>query len=332
MSTSALNVVLGCGTFGEPGTDGAHVDEVLAVFQARGHTELDTSRIYSAGTGEEYLGKLDVANRGFEIGTKIFPTLSNAQTNAASASGLISHSPEDLRKCLEESLRALKTDSVDIWYLHAPDRSVPYETTLKAVDDLHKEGLFRRLGLSNYPSWEVAEIVGICKTNGYIQPTVYQGVYNAIHCAVEPELFPCLRKFGISFYAFNPLGGGFFTGKYTSATEQVAAGSRFDPESQQGRAYRNRYWNEYYFHVVDKVKTSAEKYDMTMAEIAFRWISHHSLMKRQHGDSVITAASSAAQIAQNLSNLEKGPLPDEILKTLDQAWLEVKARASGYYR
>lgn len=113
-----------------------------------------------------------------------------------------------------------------MWYLHGPDRTVPYEETLKAVNDLYKEGYFKRFGISNYMSyvlfnyqyfssnwhttrtvrnrWEVAEIVGICKANGYILPTAYQGLYNAIHRGVEPELFPCLRKFGISFYEFNP--------------------------------------------------------------------------------------------------------------------------------
>ena len=140
-----------------------------------------------------------------------------------------------------------------MWYLHGPDRGTPYEVTLKAVDELYKEGKFKRFGISNYMSWEVAEIVGICKANGYIQPTVYQGIYNAVHrsvvfyrsaqygnadnetSAVEPELFPCLRKFGISFYEFNPLGGGFFTGRYHSMQDEVEPGSRFDPNKLQGK-------------------------------------------------------------------------------------------------
>ncbi|KAG6892336.1 hypothetical protein C0993_004036, partial [Termitomyces sp. T159_Od127] len=83
--------------------------------------------------------------------------------------------------------------------------------------------------------WEVAEIVAICKAHGYVQPTVYQGIYNAIHRNVEPELFPCLRKHGIAFYEYNPLGGGFFTGQYTSLDTAVEAGSRFDPEALQGK-------------------------------------------------------------------------------------------------
>lgn len=97
-------------------------------------------------------------------------------------------------------------------------------------------------------------MVGICKANGYIQPTAYQGIYNAVHRGVEPELFPCLRKFGISFYEFNPckfltlitktvkyptnlisVGGGFFTGRYNSAEDVPEAGSRFDPEKTQGK-------------------------------------------------------------------------------------------------
>ena len=99
--------------------------------------------------------------------------------------------------------------AVDIWYLHGPDRTTPYEVTLKAVNELYKEGKFKRFGISNYMFWEVAEIVGICRSNGWVQPTVYQGMYNAIQRKVEPELFPCLRKFGIAFYEFNPRASRF---------------------------------------------------------------------------------------------------------------------------
>lgn len=105
-----------------------------------------------------------------------------------------------------------------MWYLHTPDRTVPYDVTMKAVNDLYNEGYFRKFAISNYMawvyqrdyprsltrflfflgnSWEVAEIVGICKANQYVMPSVYQGIYNAVHRSVEAELFPCLRKYGI---------------------------------------------------------------------------------------------------------------------------------------
>jgi aflatoxin B1 aldehyde reductase len=78
----------------------------------------------------------------------------------------------------------------------------------EGVNALHQEGLFTRLGLSNYQAWEVAQICELCKAHDWKQPDVYQGVYNALHRAVEPELFECLRHYGSSLYAYNPLAGG----------------------------------------------------------------------------------------------------------------------------
>jgi aflatoxin B1 aldehyde reductase len=244
---------------------------------------------------------------------------------------LYDHSPEGLRLNLMASLKALNTDKVDMWYLHGPDRTIPYEITLKAVNDLHKEGYFKALGISNYMSWEVAQIMEICRSNGYIQPTVYQGVYNAIQRTVEPELFSCLRKYGIKFYAFSPLAGGFFTGRYTSQDDQAEAGSRFDPSRIQGEHHRNRYWNDTYFSAVKLVRNVAEAYKLTVPEVALRWISHHSCLSRKTGDAVIIGASSAKHTEQNLLDLEKGPLPDEVVKALDDAWLSVKAISANYW-
>ncbi|KAJ7058492.1 Aldo/keto reductase [Mycena amicta] len=329
---SALNVVMGAMTFGYPGTNAVRVSEpkdieaILDVFLSHGHRELDTARYYGSGTSEKALGDLDWQKKGIVMQTKLYPM---HMPQYASIIG--PHTPEGLRKYLAMSLESLKTDTLDIFYLHGPDRQVPYEVTLKTVDELYKEGKFKRFGISNFMSWEVAEVVSICKANGYIQPTVYQGLYNSIHRGVEPELFPCLRKFGISFYAFNPLGGGFFTGRYTSMESVSEAGSRFDPEGQQGQSYRKRYWNEPHFAALAKLQPVIEKHQLTMAEVALRWMSHHSLLKREHGDAVIIGASSLAHIEQNLVDLEKGPLPEDVVEALNEAWLSVKGCASNYF-
>ncbi|KAH9483768.1 Aldo-keto reductase [Psilocybe cubensis] len=240
--------------------------------------------------------------------------------------------PQGLRKHLLKSLSALNVSSLEMWYLHAPDHTVPYEITFKAVNDLYNEGYFKRLGISNYASWEVAEIVGICKANGYVQPTAYQGIYNAIHRAVEPELLPCLRKFGISFYEFNPLAGGFFTGRYSSIDDTPELGSRFDPDRTQGKNYRNRYWNEPYFKALASIRVVAEKHNLTLTEVALRWISHHSLLKKDKGDAVLIGASSLKHIKENLVDLEKGPLPEDVVKALDDAWNIVQPYATRYFK
>ncbi|KAH8093056.1 NADP-dependent oxidoreductase domain-containing protein, partial [Cristinia sonorae] len=172
---SALNIVMGAMTFGKEGAEGARVhtidgvSAILDVFQKHGHTEasllIDTARTYTGGSSEEFLGEVGWQQRGLKMETKLYPNVSGSRYSGTLK---ISHSPEDLRKFLDISLETLKTDSVDIWYLHAPDRTTPYEVTFKAVNELYKEGKFKRLGISNYMSWEVAEIVGICKANGYI--------------------------------------------------------------------------------------------------------------------------------------------------------------------
>ncbi|KAF7792261.1 hypothetical protein EIP86_003297 [Pleurotus ostreatoroseus] len=248
-------------------------------------------------TGEGVIGQLGLEKRGLKVETKLYPfpltTIPGTDKKME-----LKHTPEGLRTNLEISLKELQVDQLEMWYLHGPDRSVPYEITLKAVNDLYKEGKFKRFGISNYMSWEVAQICEICKANGYIMPTVYQGIYNAIHRVVEPELFPCLRKYNISFYAFNPLGGGFFTGRYRSMADKVEPGSRFDPSEWQGQSYRKRYWNDAYFKALDSIEAVAAKHGLTLAEVALRWMTHHSLLKREHGDKVIPGASSLAHIKQ----------------------------------
>jgi aflatoxin B1 aldehyde reductase len=135
--------------------------------------------------------------------TKYYPTIGRNMTEEE-----WTHSPEHLRENLMRSLKALQTDHIDMWYLHGPDRTTPYEVTLREVDKLHREGYFEKFAISNYMAWEVAQICEICDRNGWIKPSVYQGIYNAIHRAVEPELFPCLRHYGMAFYNYNPLAGG----------------------------------------------------------------------------------------------------------------------------
>ena len=122
------------------------VQEIIDVFKKHGHNEIDTARVYCGGTSEEYLGKVDWKKQGLVMDTKLYP-------HAGGTFGQpITHSPEDIRKHLEASLKALNADSMDMFYLHGPDRKTDYAITLKAVNDLYKEGKFKRFGISNYYS------------------------------------------------------------------------------------------------------------------------------------------------------------------------------------
>jgi len=309
-------------TFGEQGKVGARVtdlrqcQEILDAFFARGHTELDTARNYAEGTTELYLHKLDI--KSATIDTKVFPNKPGQ------------HAPENLRNTFETSLQTLGKEHVRVLYLHAPDRSVPFEQTCGEMDRLHKQGLFDIFGLSNYAAWEVAEIVGICDRLGYVRPRIYQGMYNAITRAMESELVPCLRKFGIRLVIYNPLAGGLFSGKILAPDNMVEQGSRFDDSNQMGKMYRQRYYKSTYFDALKSIKDVADDAGLTMTEIALRWCQHHSVLTPEDG--VIIGASNLKHLKDNLEDSEKGPLPSSILEALDNAWLSIGGSCPSYWR
>ncbi|KAG8967048.1 hypothetical protein FRC03_010796 [Tulasnella sp. 419] len=192
-------LILGTMTFGIAGKSGVRTSDtkecqkLVDAFLAHGHSEIDTSRMYGDGTTEEVLSKINIQKAALD--TKVFPSKPG------------DHAPHNLRRVFQGSLHILRPHKIRVLYLHRPDRTVPFEETCAAIDEMHKEGLFEIFGLSNYAAWEVAEIVGICKMNGYIMPKIYQAMYNPITRAIEPELVPCLRKFDIRLVIYNPLAG-----------------------------------------------------------------------------------------------------------------------------
>jgi aflatoxin B1 aldehyde reductase len=283
--------------------------------------------VYGDGTSEELLAEVDWQKRGIVLDTKLYPNKGKANPGALE----YSHSAEDVRKGLTDSLNALKTDKIDMFYLHAPDRSVPFEDTLREINKLYKEGLFDRFGISNFLSYEVAIVCEICDKNGWIKPTVYQGIYHALQRSIEAELFPCLRHYGISLYAFQPLAAGFLTGRYQRNQSEFEEGSRFDPKQSVGRMTQGRYFNDSYFDAIDVIRPVADKHGLTIAEVALRWLKHHSMLVVENHDAIIVGASSLKHLEENLVDLEKGPLPEDVLEALEKAWLLTKPVAPKYW-
>jgi aflatoxin B1 aldehyde reductase len=140
----------------------------LDYFQSKGYNEVDTARVYVGGKQEAWTRDAKWKDRGLTLATKVMPTEPGT------------HKPEKLKEFFSTSLKELDTDAVDIFYLHAPDHSVPFVDTLGALNELHKQGKFVQLGLSNFAAWEVAEVYNICNERGWVKPTIYQAMYNAI--------------------------------------------------------------------------------------------------------------------------------------------------------
>jgi aflatoxin B1 aldehyde reductase len=322
-----MNVLTKSGTLAARIHTSEEAGKVVDIFQQHGHNEIDTARVYGNGSTEVMLAELDWQKRGIIMDTKLYP---NAGT-VMSKDDPYTHTPEDVRRGLKTCLKALGAEKIDMFYLHGPDRKHPFEDTLREVNALHKEGLFKRFGISNYMSWEVAKICELCEKNGWIKPTVYQGIYHALQRRIEDELFPCLRHYGISLYAFQPLAGGFLTGRYKREQASFEPGSRFDPKIMQGALHRGRYWNDSYFDALEIIQPAAEKHGLTVAEVALRWLEHHSLMKKEHGDAIIVGASSTKHLEENLVDLEKGPLPEDVVQALEKAWMTAKAVVPKYW-
>lgn len=311
-------------TFGPDPASGARItslddyNKCLDHFQSKGYNEIDTARVYVGGKQEAFTRDAKWKERGLTLATKWYP----------SEPGF--HKPEVVKEKLNESLKELGSDCVDIFYLHAADRSIPFETTLQACNDLHKEGKFVQLGLSNWTSFEVAEAVMICRQHGWVRPTIYQGMYNAITRNLETELIPACHRYGIDVVVYNPLAGGLFSGKIKSS--DLPQEGRFSDTAKSGAMYRKRYFTDATFEALRLIEPVAEKHNLTMLEIALRWCVHHSALKvKDGGDGIIIGVSSLPQLDGNLNDLEKGPLPDNVVKALDDAWLISKPTSPPYW-
>ncbi|KAJ7436817.1 NADP-dependent oxidoreductase domain-containing protein [Mycena latifolia] len=340
MSTKPMSnvaVVLGTMPIGAPDDRGTvrittheGLSELLDVFQKYGHSEIDTARGYGNGTTEQYLGAIGWQERGLKMETKLYPS-KGRNVGWFFDGEELSHSPADLRKGLKDSLGALKTDKLSILYLHAPDRNVPFEDTLGEINKIYEEGVFERFGLCNFMSWEVAKVCEICKRNGWVVPTAYQATYNAFERQIEAELIPCLRAYGISFYGYHPLAAGLLTSRYTRDQTVFTEDQRYNPERMMGKLLQRRYWNDAIFTALELLRPVLATHGITESEAALRWLRHHSVLKKELGDAIVMGASSTKQLEDNLQALEKGPLPEDVVKAMDACWEHTRSLPSPYY-
>lgn len=309
-------VILGTMNFGKQ-VDEPTADRMVGMFLEKGHVEIDTAYRYCDGMTEEILGRILPPSRRQKIylATKVYPE---------GDGGL---RPEQIVKQVGISLKRLKTDYVDLLYLHAPDPKTPVEVTLESCERLFRQGKFRELGLSNYAAWQVVDAWHICKQNGWVMPVVYQGMYNGITRDVERELFPAIRALGIRFYAYNPLAGGFLSGKYKD-TQTKPSESRFALTP----LYMDRYWKESYFNAGDRIRNACAQSGLAMDDAALRWINHHSFLKTAKRDGLIIAATNLIQFERNLQNCERGPLPREVVEAFDLAWEIARCDCPQYFR
>ncbi|KAJ1459256.1 NADP-dependent oxidoreductase domain-containing protein [Pelagophyceae sp. CCMP2097] len=312
--TAGLRVVLGTMTFSAQSDKAASVLQLKALLAA-GHSELDTARMYEHGKTEKLLGEVlhsdAFKNAGFKVASKANPFQGYGETLSAVS----------VATQMAETLRDLNAPKVSIYYLHGPDAQTPILETLEAVNKLHAAGCFEEFGLSNFCAWEVAHICGLCSERGWVKPTVYQGMYNALTRDVEAELLPCLLALKIRFNAFNPLAGGLLAcARSRRDYDGLDDSSRF---RKGNPTYRKRYLADPQLDAVDAVQAACSAANVAPANAALRWLAHHSKLRQDDG--VIVGASKLSHLEENLLALEEGPLDQGIVDAFEAGWQQIRA-------
>ncbi|KAL4766234.1 NADP-dependent oxidoreductase domain-containing protein [Aspergillus foveolatus] len=202
--------------------------------------------------------------------------------------------PEVLKEMLEWSLRELGTDYLDIYYLHGPDRTTLYAETFHDLDCLYRAGKFKRFSLSSFLAFEVAEIVTMCNE---------RSLFDCLARGPEDELVPSGRRYGPTSI-FNPPAGGLFSGN----TSRIL-----------GHMYRGRCFKPDVFDAFLLLEPLVAKHGLTLVKVALRWCVYHPALRATDRN------DSLGQLWSNLNDFENGPLPDELVEALEQAWRMARA-------
>ncbi|MDE3113886.1 MAG: aldo/keto reductase [Chloroflexota bacterium] len=292
LHVSALG--LGGNQFGTT-CDAAQVKRIVDAALELGVNFIDTAEMYGPYKSEETLGQA-LRSRWNEV-------VLCTKTGAGDAPGKLSR--KKVFEALEASLRRLGTDHVDLYYIHFPDPTTPLDETLRAYEDLVREGKIRYVGISNHAAWQVAEAVGIARRHDWSPVVVSQDRYNILDRGVEAERIAALEHLGLSLVPYSPLMSSFLTGKYRQG-EAPPPDTRFG-RSPRGAAAFAQVGRPEVFAKLDTWRAFAEERGHTMAELAIAWLLAHPVVC-----SVIAGVTKPEQVAANAKAAEWELSLDEV--------------------
>ena len=296
-------ICLGTMTFGH-GADEAEAARIIAACLDAGVNFFDTANTYNAGVSETMLGNLlRGKRRQAVIASKVF----NPTGSGPNESG---HSRAHIMLAVEDSLRRLQTDYLDIYYVHHVDVQSPLEEMLRALDDLVRQGKVRYLACSNYEAWRLMEALWISDFHDFSRFECYQPQYSLVVRDIEQELVPACEHKGLGVVVWSPLAGGFLSGKYQPGEARVA-GSR----SEEGWAFPMRDFAANHDETLATLLEVSEKLGRSPVQVALRWV-----LDQRFITSAIVGARNADQIKGSLA-AAGWRLPDAARQRLDKASL-----------
>jgi aryl-alcohol dehydrogenase (NADP+) len=301
-------------------TFGLQCDEVasraiLDRAAAGGITFLDTADVYPVGGGfdtvgrtEEILGRwLEGRRHDFVVATKCGGAMSDRPWDRGA-------SRKHILDAIDGSLRRLRTDYVDLYQLHHPDPETPMDESLRALDDVVRAGKARYVGCSNFHAYRIARTLGRSEALGVARFDSVQPRYNLLFRQIERELLPLCREEGIGVIPYNPLAGGFLSGKHRRESGPTP-GTRFTLGSAASR-YQERYWHEREFATVEALRPLAAAAGLSLTRLALAWVLAEPAITAP-----IVGASRPDQLDDAIAATEK-PLDAALKACLDELTLE----------
>lgn len=310
-------ICLGTMTYGDQVGE-AEAIKIIEKAMELGVNFFDTADMYLGGRSEEIVGTaLKDTRENVVLATKV----ANRTGPSPNDIGL---SRKHIMKAIEDSLRRLNTDYIDVYYAHLPDYDTPIEETLRTLDDLVHQGKVRYIACSNFRAWQLCKALWVSDIHERARFDCIQPPYNLITRDIEYELLPLCASEGIGICVYNPLAGGLLTGKH-DAQKPPEQGTRFALESI-GRMYYDRYWSDANFEAVARLKDIAEKHGRTLPQFALAWILNNRTIT-----SAICGSSSLRQLEQNIGATEI-ELSEEELKACDSVWHQLRPLKFFYGR
>ncbi len=291
-------LALGAMTFGEEWKWGANKEESKKVFDAfanAGGNFIDTANRYTEGTSEKFVGEFITSDRDhFVVATKYTLYMRKDDPNFSG------NHRKNMMHSLDSSLKRLKTDHIDLYWVHAWDYTTPEEEILRALDDMVRAGKILYIGISDTPAWIVSRMNAIAELRGWTQFVALQIKYSLLERTVERELLPMARKLDLAVTPWAVLGGGILSGKYN------------ENKNESGRAQMNNSINENNLSIASEVINVAKEVGCTTSQVAMNWV------RQQPGVIIpIIGAKSESQLQENIDCLNF-TLNDEQLNRLNE--------------
>jgi aryl-alcohol dehydrogenase-like predicted oxidoreductase len=256
-------IALGCMSFGREADEEESI-RIVNIALDNGINFFDTANSYSNGRSEEILGKALQGKRGqVVIATKVFSPVGDGPNDRGS-------SRYHIVRALEDSLRRLKTDRIDLYQFHRFDPGTPLEESLRALDDLVRWGKVIYIGCSNFTFQQLTKALGISKRSGLHSFISIQPMYNILKREPEDDLLPFCLEQGLGVVPYNPLAGGFLTGKYTPDAPPLI-GTRLGDQS----VYQERYLSGENFHRTTRFLEVAKRRGLHPISLAIAWLTAH---------------------------------------------------------